>query len=73
MTEKIWIDYEKLPTAALENRDCLEPDRAFLSIDEILHICKILDQRRRSENTGEEIDIKKRWEDYLTAYLDEEI
>lgn len=75
MIDRTRIDYEKLPSDDLENLlrcDCLEPERAFLSLEEIFRICKILAQRRHLEDPEEVTDLKKRWEELLKFNLDED-
>ncbi len=63
MLEKMWFDFEKMPTDALEgllHNDCMEPQKSVLSDVAILQICKILAKRRTKENPDSIVDVEKK-------------
>lgn len=74
MEEKIWIDFEKLPSFVLKNllrNDFENGDKPFLSEQEIHHICSILVERQREEDPSGLTDVNQKWEEFKRRFLDD--
>lgn len=74
MEEKIWIDFEKLPSFMLINllrNDFENGDKPFLSEEEILHICSILVERQREADPSSLSDVNQKWEEFKRRFLDD--
>ena len=75
MITKIEYQFDYLPTYALEQilrADLLNMDEPFLSDDAIMHICRILSDRRHKEHPEIRSDVKRKLKEFLKYYEGEQ-
>lgn len=71
MITKIEYQFDYLPTYALEQilrADLLNMDEPFLSDDAIMHICRILSDRRHKDYPEACSDVKEKLKEFWKRY-----
>lgn len=75
MYKSDFSEYDSMTDDQLEAlllADFDHPDAELLDVDEIVHICEIISERRKINQPEDAIDINRMWEDFIKYYAPEE-